>query len=172
MTPTEQSDRYQDNFYLLTGKVIRKWVELELNLLLWLVDLFGIDELRARIVWDSYGDLRSKLNLLKVLTRNFADEGLWEEANGIFSDVEEIAQNRYVLPHAFGDVDDTESRMVFISDKVGSDFVINFIEEKSVDTDILNRWIKDIDESLGDVAAFKRKLGGAVHGDSLMHRRQ
>ncbi len=171
MTQADRNDRYRDNFYLLTGEVIREWAKLELSLSKWLTDLLGIDELRARMIWDSYGDFRGKMNLLKTLTRNFADESLWPDAKKIFADVEKIAENRYILPHAFGDVDEMESKLTFFSEKFDSDYVVNFTQEKSVDTDVLKGWIKDIGDGQSRVVELKQKLGTSVYEDSLMHRR-
>lgn len=165
------SSAKRDNFYRLTGEVIRGWAKLELCLSAWLIDLLGIDELRSRIVWDSYGDLRSKLKLLKVLTRNFADESLWKEANEIMADVETIAENRYILPHAFGDVDEAETTLTFASERADADFVINFLEEKAVGTSALRDWLDHIRDSQDRVTTFRSRLGTRVHQRSLMQRR-
>ncbi len=169
MTSTERSDR--DNFYLLSGEVIRGWVKLELLLLMWLPDLLGIDKFRSHVVWNSYGDLRSKLNLLKTLIRNFADESSWEQAKKILADVERIAKARHVLAHTFGDVDERANRLLFISDNADKDFVVNFVGEKTVDTAKLKDLIEDIEESHERIAQFRKKLGGRVHEKSLVHRR-
>lgn len=171
MRVVDGSSAKRDNFYRLTGEVIRGWAKLELCLSAWLIDLLGIDELRSRIVWDSYGDLRSKLKLLKVLTRNFADESLWKEANEIMADVETIAENRYILPHAFGDVDEAETTLTFASERADADFVINFLEEKAVGTSSLRDWLDHIRESQDRVTAFRSRLGTRVHQRSLMQRR-
>lgn len=172
MKLVEASNSNLDNFHLLTGKVIRGWAKLELYLSAWLIDLLGVDELRSRIVWDSYGDLRSKLKILKVLIRNFADDNLWEEAKEIVLNVENVAENRYILPHAFGDVDELERKMTFVSERADGDFVINFLEEKAVDTTVLKNWLDHIGECQDRVAVFGQKLGGSVHQRSLMQRRQ
>jgi hypothetical protein len=170
MTPAERSDR--GHFYSLTGEIIREWVTLEQLLSLWLTDLLGIDELRSRVVWNSYGDLRSKLNLLKTLIRNFAAESLWEDARGIFASSEKIAEDRYILAHTFGDVDAAASKLTFISDKVDADFIVNFVGEKAVGTDSLQGWLRDIGECQTRIREFKGKLGNRVHEKSLAHRRQ
>jgi hypothetical protein len=156
---------------LASGEIIRGWVKLELLLLMWLPDLLGIDEFRSHVVWNSYGDLRSKLNLLKTLIKNFADESLWEAAKRILADVERIAEDRFILAHTFGDVDDSTKRLLFVSDHVDKDFVVNFVEAKTVDTDNLKDWIKDIGECHESIAEFKKKLGSGVHEESLVHRR-
>ena len=171
MTSAEGRERDRDNFYRLTGEVIRRWAMLELSLALWLTDLLGIDELRARMIWDSYGSFGGKMNLLKALTRNFADESLWAEARTICLDAESIAENRYILPHAFGEVDAAERRLTFHSEKFDADFVVNFAEEKAVDTQILKSWMKALDDCQNRAAAFKAELRDRVHGKSLMHRR-
>lgn len=170
MTPAERSD--QGNFYALTGEIIREWVKLELLLSLWLTDLLGIDEVRSRVVWNSYGDLRSKLNLLKTLVRNFADESLWDEARGIFAGSEKIAEDRYILAHTFGDVDATASRLTFISDKVDTNLIVDFVGAKTVDTDSVRAWLEDIGECQNKIREFRGKLGSRVHENSLAHRRQ
>jgi hypothetical protein len=172
MTPAERSDRYQDNFYSLTGEIIREWVKLEQLLSLWLTDLLGIDELRSRVLWNSYGDLRSKLNLLKMLVRNFADESLWEEARRIFANSEKIAEDRFILAHTFGDVDAAASKLTFICDKVDADFIVNFVGEKAVGTDSLQSWLRDIGECQNSIREFKGKLANQVHEKSLVQRRQ
>jgi len=171
MTLVERSSADRDNFYLLTGKVIRGWAQLELDLSTWLIDLLGVDELRSRIVWDSYGDLRGKLKLLKILTRNFADERLWEEAKAIISDVEIIAENRYILPHAFGDIDESERKLTFVSERADSDYVINFFAEKIVDTSTLKTWLGHISNCQSRVSTFRNQLGESVHQLSLTQRR-
>lgn len=171
MTQAERNDSHRDNFYRLTGEVIRGWAKLELALSAWLIDLLDIDELRSRIIWDSYGSFGGKMTLLKTLTRNFAQESLWPDARTIFAEVEKIAENRYVLPHAFGEVDALESRLSFFSEKFDSDYVVNFVEEKSVDTEVLKGWVRDIDEAQKRVTELRQKLAGHVFADSLMHRR-
>ncbi len=171
MTQTERSDRDGDDFYPPVGELIRGWVKLELLLLMWLPDLLGIDEFRSHVLWNSYGDLRSKLNLLKTLIKNFADESLWEEAKKIFAGVEKIAEDRHILAHTFGDVEEETNRLRYISDGADKDFVVNFLGEKTVDTGNLKDWIEDIGESRKSIAEFKKKLGGAVHKTSLVHRR-
>lgn len=170
MTPAERSDR--DNFYSLTGEIIREWVKLEQLLSLWLTDLLGIDEFRSRVLWNSYGDLRSKLNLLKTLIRNFADESSWEEARGIFASSEKIAEDRFILAHTFGAVDAAASKLTFLSDKVDNDFIVNFVGEKAVGTDSLRSCLRDIGECQKSIREFKGKLGNQVHETSLVHRRQ
>ncbi len=172
MTSTERSDSDRDNFYPPVGELIRGWVKLELLLLMWLTDLLGIDEFRSHVLWHSYGDLKSKLNLLKTLIKNFADEGLWEEAKTIFAGVEKIAENRFILAHTFGDVDEKANRLVFISDGADKDFFVDFAAQQTVDTGNLKDWIKDIGDSQKTIAEFKKKLVGAVHKTSLVHRRQ
>ncbi len=169
MTSVERSDR--DDFYLPVGELIRGWVKLELLLLMWLPDLLGIDEFRSHVLWNTYGDLRSKLNLLKTLIRNFADESLWEEAKKIFAGVEKIAEDRHILAHTFGDVDEKTNRLLYISDNADKDFVVNFVGEKTVDANNLQDWIKDLGESQKSIAEFKKKLGNAVHKTSLVQRR-
>lgn len=159
-----------DDFYQLTGQVIRAWAKLELLLSQWLIDLLDVDELRSRIIWDSYGDFRGKVDLLKILTRNFADERMWIRAKGIFSDVEKIGGNRYILPHAFGDVDEGRKTLSFLSERPDGDWVVDFLQHRSVDTDVLTGWLREIAESQARVAAFKRELPGAVHRESLLHR--
>jgi hypothetical protein len=171
MTSAQRSDRDRDNFYLPVGELIRGWVKLELLLLMWLPDLLGIDEFRSHVLWNSYGDLRSKLNLLKTLVKNFADESLWEEASKILAGVEKIAENRHILAHTFGDVDEKANRLLFISDNADKDFVVNFLGEKTVDTDNLKDWIRNIGESHRSIEEFGKKLGSGVHEESLMHRR-
>lgn len=171
MTLAEQSDRNGGNFYLLTGKVIREWVKLELSLSLWLADLLGIDDLRSRILWDSYGDFNRKVNLLKTLIKNFTEERLWQEADEIFANVENLAECRYILAHMFGEVDEKASKISYISDKTDHEFVIDFVGEKEVVANDLNKWIKSIIENKRDIVEFKTKLGSAVCEKSLMHRR-
>lgn len=161
----------RDNFYRLTGEVIRSWARLELALALWLTDLLGIDELRARMIWDSHGSFAGKMTLLKALTRNFADEGLWAEARAICADAEAIAENRYILPHAFGEVDAAERRLSFRSEKCDADFIIDFTAEKSVDTAMLGSWMRALDDCRNRADAFKAGLRNRVHETSLMHRR-
>jgi hypothetical protein len=172
MTSPERTDRDQGNVYSLTGEIIREWVKLELLLSLWLTDLLGIDEFRSRVLWNSYGDLRSKLNLLKTLVRNFADESLWEEARGIFANSEKIAEDRFILAHTFGDVDAAAGKLTFISDKVDADFIVNFVGEKAIGTDSLRSWRRDIGECQNSIREFKGKLGNQVHEKSLVQRRQ
>ena len=105
------------NFYALTGQLIREWVKLELFLSLWLTDLLNVDEFRSRLLWNSYGDLRSKLNLLRTLVENYADESLWDESREILALTEKIAEDRFILAHTFGDVDAAASHLTFFSEK-------------------------------------------------------
>jgi hypothetical protein len=170
MTATERSAR--ENLYSLTGELIREWVNLELFLSMWLIDLLGIDEFRSRVLWNSYGDLRSKLNLLRTLTRNFADESLWEEAREIVARTEKIAESRFILAHTFGDVDDAASRLTFNSDKADSDYLVDFVGEQAVDMDSVHSWIRELRECQNSVREFKVKLRNRVHDKSLVHRRQ
>jgi hypothetical protein len=169
MTPAIRNDG--DDLYMLSGKIIRDWVKLELSLSLWLPDLLGVDEVRSRVLWNSYGDLRSKLNLLRTLIRNFADEGSWQEAKAILSDVDKLAEDRYILAHTFGDVDEVKSKLRYYSDKTDGDFVLNFVEEKTVDSDNVKDWLKAMGETRKSIAEFTKKLGGGVHKTSLLHRR-
>lgn len=171
MTATERGGPDRDDFYRLTGEVIREWANLELALSKWLIDLLEIDALRSRLLWDSYGDLRSKLNLLKTLTRNFASESLWPDAKEIFAVVEKIAGNRYILPHAFGQVDAAARRLSFFSEKADGDFVVDFVGERSVDTDVLKEWLDDMSRIQDRIEDFTGRLGGSVYEESLMHRR-
>jgi hypothetical protein len=170
MSPAEQT--HPDNFYSLTGELIREWVKLELFLSLWLTDLLSIDEFRSRVLWNSYGDLRSKLNLLRTLVRNFADESLWDEARNIITGCEKIAEDRFILAHTFGDVDSAASHLTFFSDKTDNDFVVNFVGEKSVDTAHLQRWVREINECQNSIREFKGKLHNRVHEKSLVQRRR
>lgn len=159
-----------NRFYTLTGQVIREWAALELALSQWLTDLLAIDELRARIIWDSYGDFRGKMNLLKTLTRNFADEGLWPEAWSVCAAIEVIAANRYILPHAFGEIDEA-GKLAFFSERADGDYLVDFTQEYSVDSDTLLEWLSDIVSARERAMAFKLSLSGRVLDDSLMNRR-
>lgn len=159
------------DFHTLTGEVIRGWAMLELALARWLRPLLTIDELRARMIWDSYGDFRGKIGLLRTLTRNFADEDLWSEATGIFDAVEAIAVDRYVLPHAFGEVDAAGGKLTFHSERADADGVVDFTRERSVDCDRLRDWLALIDGTRQRAAAFGDSLAGCVHGESLASRR-
>ena len=163
-------DLHQDDFYELTGQLIRGWTKLELLLLQWLNDLLGIDELRSRIVWETCGSLPGKVHLLRVLVRNFADERLWASASSILTAVEKIAENRYILPHAFGEVNDARTALSFRSERPDEDFVIDFTRERRVDTDVLKGWLQEIDRSQQAISAVKRELAGAVHQESLKRR--
>jgi hypothetical protein len=160
-----------DNFYALTGEMIREWVNLEQSLSLWLTDLLGVDEARSRIVWNSYGDLRSKLNLLKALVRNFAADGAWEEAREILSRTETIAEDRFIVAHTFGQVDAGVSRLAFVSDKADKDFIIDLVSEKAVDTRALGTWLEGIRECQDSARAFRTKLVNRVHATTLAQRR-
>ena len=172
MTSKSSKERDQDGFYPLTGELMREWVELELGLSMWLPDLLGIDGFRSRVLWNSYGDLRSKLNLLKTLIRNFADESLWQEAAKIFASVEQIAENRHILAHTFGNVDEGANKLVFNSDKLSNDFILNFVDEQTVASASVKDWLRDMQQCQQSIAEFKRKLGSGVHDETLMHRRQ
>jgi hypothetical protein len=140
----------RDNFYALTGEIIREWVTLEQLLSLWLIDLLGIDEHRSHLLWNSYGDLRSKLNFLKTLISQFATEALQQESRGIFTTTEKIAEDRFILAHTFGTVDAAASQLVY--------------GEKSVSTDSLRSWLQDIKGCQNSIRSFKSKLGHGLRG--------
>jgi hypothetical protein len=160
-----------DNFYALTGEMIREWVNLEQALSLWLTDLLGVDEARSRIVWNSYGDLRSKLNLLKALVRNFAADSAWEEARGILARTETIAEDRFVVAHTFGQVDPAVTRLSYVSDKPDKDLIIDLVSGKEVDTRGLRTWLQGIRECQQSARAFREKLVNRVQATTLAHRR-
>jgi len=150
------------NFYALTGQLIREWVKLELFLSLWLTDLLNVDEFRSRLLWNSYGDLRSKLNLLRTLVHNYADEGLWDESRDILARTEKIAEDRFILAHTFGDVDAAASHLTFSSEKS---------DKEQIDTAHLQRWVNEINECQNRIREFKGKLHNRVHEKSLVQRR-
>ena len=150
------------NFYALTGQLIREWVKLELFLSLWLTDLLSVDEFRSRLLWNSYGDLRSKLNLLRTLVHHYADESLWNESRDILARTEKIAEDRFILAHTFGDVDAAASHLTFFSDKS---------HNEQIDTAHLQRWVGEINECQNSVREFKGKLHNRVHEKSSAQRR-
>lgn len=161
------SNEGNEDFYRLTGRVIRAWADLEQRLSGWLVELLGVDELKARIIWNSYGDLGSKLRLVKLLVRNFADQGLWSEAVALMSDVERIAGNRYILPHAFGKVDSEAGTLVFRSDQPGPDFALDFEVESRLEASTLKAWLEAIEACGARLAAFQESLVPAGRPGSL-----
>jgi hypothetical protein len=140
----------RDNFYALTGEIIREWVTLEQLLSLWLIDLLGIDEHRSHLLWNSYGDLRSKLNFLKTLISHFAAETLQQESRDIFTTTEKIAEDRFILAHTFGTVDAAAGQLVYA--------------DKAVSTDDLRGWLQDIRGCQNSIRSFKSKLGHALRG--------
>ena len=150
------------NFYALTGQLIREWVKLELFLSLWLTDLLSVDEYRSRLLWNSYGDLRSKLNLLRTLVHNYAEEGLWDESRDILARTEKIAEDRFILAHTFGDVDAAASHLTYSSEKAG---------QEQIDTAHLQRWVKEINDCQNRIREFKGKLHNRVHEKSSVQRR-
>lgn len=154
----------------MTGKVIRAWADLELSLSSWLIELLPVDELRSRMIWDSFGDFRGKMGLLKTLVRNFADEDLWSPATAIFDAVEKLAAQRYILPHAFGRVDEAGSKLTFRSERAGEDCIVNFVDEASVDATLLKQWLDEIEQARSRAREFEADLRGKVHDRSLMHR--
>lgn len=170
MTRVDRKVDAGGSFYRLTGEVIRSWAALELSLSGWLVHLLSVDVLRARVIWDGFGDFRGKTNLLKTLTRNFAHESLWPAATGIFADVERIAGDRYILPHAFGEVDASESRLTFHSERHDDDFLVDFEVERFVDSATLEAWLGAIEDARVRAERFREGLVGQVFEESLARR--
>jgi hypothetical protein len=150
------------NFYALTGQLIREWVKLELFLSLWLTDLLNVDEFRSRLLWNSYGDLRSKLNLLRTLVHNYADDSLWDESRDILARTEKIAEDRFILAHTFGDVDASANHLDFFSEKSA---------KERIDTADLERWVSEITACQNSIREFKGKLHNRVHEKSSVQRR-
>lgn len=172
----DAQERYsaeEADFYRLTGEIIREWIELELFLSQWLIYLLGVDEFRARIVWDSFTSSRARIKLLGKLIRNFADESVWGEAEGILRQVEGIAEKRNMLAHKFGHFGERVGNLVFVEDTYDRDGEANFIGTKTINRANLRTWLASINDIRTAVSTFKRdRLAGTIYRESLFHRRK
>ncbi|TPG42906.1 hypothetical protein EAH79_03480 [Sphingomonas koreensis] len=171
VTREERFAEEKSEFYRLTGEIIREWVELEVFLSMWLIYLLGVDEFRARVIWDGFRSFRARTNLLERLIRNFADESVWDEAFKILAKIQTLASKRNMLAHTFGHVGERANRLVFVQDLVDEKGEVNFVGQKNIDTANLRTWITEITEARNRVAVFKKdRLAPNIWDKPLMHR--
>lgn len=173
MTSEERFAAEEAEFYRLTGEIIREWVELEVFLSMWLIYLLGVDEFRARVIWDGFTSFRARKTLVERLIRNFADEAIWEEAFALLAKIETLASKRNMLAHTFGHIGERTNRLVFVQDLVDNKGEVNFVGQKNIDTANLRSWIKEINKARNQVAVFKKaKLASNIWDRPLMYRKE
>lgn len=140
---------------------MRAWAHLEFTLMFYLQTLIASDQWRARAVWLSLPNFRSRLNLISRLVETFIeDEATLAGFQSITKRLTALSRNRNTLAHSIGGNLDTHKRHVFIVDGGDQQGPMKFSEMKPLQLKTIAGWHdqmqalrKEMGEFLGDAIA-------------------
>ena len=160
-----------DQFNLVTGRIIRRFYEMEVQMMIFLCMFLGVDQARANIIMGAIPSAKAQRELVKTLAKAYLDERFQKEFNALMKRASNLSRSRNSLVHDFVALNKIGKEIkVFSFQTRSSAQGFEFVQE-SFSLNEVTVLLGAIDALCKDIQAFQIRIENqAIHVDPLVHR--
>jgi hypothetical protein len=152
------------------GKVMREWAETEILLGWFLTQFLQTDSFRARIVWGSLPNMRSRIELLQRFAETYLDDPVLDEFTRIMKRVKKLGGKRNLLAHSHGGVLAETREVVLLREQIDEEVGYDFLGRETFHINNVLNWPNDITQLRQDLMRMLKRVRESTHASPKIHR--